>query len=665
MLRQTKYISRRCSVCIWKRGLSSRVQLPDRETTVAKFVFPSTTHTIGNVALSLERYLGKEITLHGWMNSKPRKVSKRLAFGELRDYNGDITQIVIADEEMISLQLQLEDAIAVTGTISRRRPKKDQSEESVGKLWDLNVIKLQILNRSNLVPSQLKSLDVASPDYPPEYRYLQLRSKFFQDALKLRAKALQRVRSSLDSLSFTEIETPLLFKSTPEGANEFLVPTRRKSYFYALPQSPQQYKQLLMASGVKSYYQVARCFRDEDLRADRQPEFTQIDIEMSFADGKQVRHAVEQVVNNVWLDVKKSPLYVPFGTEQLIRSNEFPLMSYKSVLELYGIDKPDLRSSLRFHDISEFTTRVANPDFPVFEVCVLKQAFEGSHYTIPDLLIQPDNYKSRRPAMFAIKSTTDLNNWHQHFSEYADIDSSQLEELTAKLNLQPGDIVAGADRAILPYENPTPLGRFRQLAIEQFPTKWRRTVANSEEDTLKDLSVATWVVDFPLFNPVEEDQVSGKQNYPLYKKNQYESTHHPFTMCSPADYYLLSTDPLAVHGEHYDLVVNGVEVGGGSRRIHDSNLQQYIFKEILGIQDPHRLFGHLLGAFESGCPPHAGFAIGFDRLCAMLLGSTSIRDVIAFPKNQKGRDPVTESPSMVPSKTLEKYHIREIEACHQ
>ncbi|CCH45058.1 Aspartyl-tRNA synthetase [Wickerhamomyces ciferrii] len=614
--------------------------------TIDSVDFPKHTHTIQSISNDVERYWGKEVTLSGWIDKKPKKISKNIAFATLRDFEGNFTQIVTTDPEFASKlrSSQVEDCVSIKGIIENR-PSRNETD---GIRWDLKIQDYTLLNSSDILASQLESLKSSPNSFPQQHRYLQLRLPFFQNALKSRAKASQIIRDNLNSLSFTEVETPLLFKSTPEGAREFLVPTRKESSFYALPQSPQQYKQLLMASGVKNYFQIAKCFRDEDLRADRQPEFTQVDLEMSFANAQDVQKIVESSVKKVWKEV---------GTEEIVTINkkgdivngDFIHLSYNEVLSRYGIDKPDLRSTVEIQDLSDFAKAIEDDKFPVFEVCVLKNAFEqNSKPKLPKSLFDSNEYRNRKPIIVPIKAESDINDWYTKMSSIANI--HDLEGLQQKLNLQVGDIIAGSTRSRLTYENPTPLGRFRQLSISEFPDKWKRS---------NNKFIGAWIEEFPLFNPSEES-TSVKTQYPIYDYEKLESTHHPFTMVNPEDYEFLETDPLKAKGEHYDLVLNGVELGGGSRRVHDVEIQRYIFTEILKISKPDELFGHLLKALSLGCPPHAGFAIGFDRLCAMLIESPSIRDVIAFPKTQNGVDPVVESPSDVSNEVLEQYHISKL-----
>lgn len=658
---------------LWSRH-ASRIML--LQEAASKFCFPSATHAVREI----KKPSTEIVTLHGHLHRKPRIHAKRL-FAELRDDEGDVIQIHLAPEFTEQSLIELlassgvEDAIVVSGLIQEKPPKKGSTE----KEYELAVSHFQNLNSGGIDAAQLDKLKHNQPSQiPPHFRYLQLRTPFYQHALRTRSKAVNYIRKILvDGFGFTEIDTPLLFKSTPEGAREFLVPTRSPDRFYALPQSPQQYKQILMSSGFSKYFQIARCFRDEDLRADRQPEFTQVDLEMSFVNDKtQVMNVINSVISKLWANVGKQSMYtldenlnlkvVKQGTQA---PETFSPITYKHCLSKYGIDKPDLRSSLSFIDISKFFTPMKETtNFPVVEVCVLKSAFDPAiKGKISHRLSDTANYKSRKPIAIAIQNEDDVRNWFTKFVERGvlaktrDFDSNVLAEM---LDLAPGDVLAFSTRAHLSFENPTPLGRFRQLAIEEYPNKWNRPIVNEDGSLTTDYSkndifVGSWVIDFPLFSPVE---LEGNNEFPQYSESQIESTHHPFTMANLEDFHLLETDPLSVRGEHYDFVLNGVEVGGGSRRIHDPKLQEYIFKHILKISNYEQLFGHLLKALGMGCPPHAGIALGLDRVCAMLIGSQSIRDVIAFPKNQSGTDPVVESPTDVPSKILEEYYIKKLES---
>lgn len=661
------------------RSVISRnlAQLPPREATLAKFEFPPATHTVKDVVGETR----DTVTLHGHLNRKPRVQAKR-SFAELRDVNGDTIQLLLTPEftrSEVYSRLEKsgpEDAVSVSGYVQAKPPPKG-AENTVK--YEVVVSQFQTLNPAGIEAARLDNLKHTNPaEIPAKFRYLQLRTAAYQRALRTRSKVASLVRNTLsDTHGFTEIETPLLFKSTPEGAREFLVPTRLPSKFYALPQSPQQYKQILMSSGFSRYFQIAKCFRDEDLRADRQPEFTQVDLELSFIRSRdEVTAVIDDLIQKIWHSVSPHQLY-QLGSDGKLHVIEktssetvpFTKLTYDHVLAKYGIDKPDLRSSLEFTEISDFFELGKNSSgFPVVEACVLKNAFvPGETFKLPHSITDSASYPKRKPVVVKIANENDALSWYEKFCEKGLLKAKpglNAHALKEKLRLAPGDVLAFSTRAEMPYENPTPLGKFRQLAIEHFPTKWSRPLVSADGSVTEhynrnEVFVGLWVVDFPLFSPVELESESDSE-FPAYSTTSLLATHHPFTMANSQDYDLLETDPLKVRGEHYDLVINGVEVGGGSRRIHDPELQRYVFENILGIKNHETLFGHLLKALLLGCPPHAGLALGFDRLCAMLVGSLSIRDVIAFPKNQSGSDPVVDSPTDVPVKTLAEYHLQKI-----
>lgn len=654
-------------------------QFPDELEIVSKFKFETATHSIAQISSNTDHLIaGKyRVVLNGHLNRKPHALASRI-FAELRDSNGDVCHLLFDPEVASSHLLDIirrsspEESAAVSGYIKR----KAMSHSSLmhAPAWELVVEDYNVLNTANLDARRLDELKHTDPqNLPTHFRYLQLRTAPYQNALKARSKASHVARSVLiEKHGFHEIETPILFKSTPEGAREFLVPTRTPGKFYALPQSPQQYKQLLMSSGFTRYFQLARCFRDEDLRADRQPEFTQIDLEMGFTNSRdQVCKVAQDVVQSIWAQVGKMPIYSlnKKGHLQIAEDPEvaLPCLTYKDAMAKYGIDKPDLRSSLEFISLSDFFSACAHQEFPLLEACVLRGVFDPSSITsrnaaVPKPLRNKALYPRRTPIVIPIIDKMQAEQWYNQFIDKGLLAKSPTfcaEKLCHALGLMPGDILAFSQRAHVSYENPTPLGKFRQLAIQEFPQKWLRPIESplGELSTTSDLSrihVGSWVVDFPLFSPLE---VGLKQGFPQYDYNRLESTHHPFTMAKTQDYAMLQTLPLDVRGEHYDLVINGVEVGGGSRRIHDAQLQRYVFESILKIENYRLLFGHLLQALDMGCPPHAGIALGFDRLCAMLIGLNLIRDVIAFPKNTSGIDPVVESPSTPSEVALREYHI--------
>lgn len=627
-------------------------ELPPIGTTLGKFKFE---REVVSVQQLVELKKGTIVNVNGWIDKKPKKVGKNLAFCTLRDTAGDKIQLV--DTDSLLKGANVEDAIQIQGSLV---PKRQDINGGVNA-FEIKLTSVSTLNSSNKKPSELQDLK-SEGHYPLEFRFLQLRLPKYQNLLRKRFEITKNVRQSLDKHHFTEIETPILFKSTPEGAREFLVPTRktiegaRQPTFYALPQSPQQYKQLLMASGVHRYFQLAKCFRDEDLRADRQPEFTQIDLEMSFANGEDVMEIVEDVVGKAWNDFSARNKLLTLDNRGKLQpvgeGQSICRMSYKHAMTKYGIDKPDLRApDLRILDLSEFRAfGYTNKDFPVFEILVLRRAFGPGYGSLDDwsFLSKPENYNSRVPIIKPIENDQDETSWFEQFLPIAAFENPKL--VTKFLKLKKGDIVCGSTRqhARNLFENPTPLGRLRQLVLQNDLGK------KLYQETQND--VACWIVDFPLFSPVETDS-DKKTVFPEYIPGAVTSTHHPFTMVRHADYKNLQEKPLQCLGQHYDLVVSGVEVGGGSTRIHDPELQNYIFEEILKIENAHELFGHLLTAFAMGTPPHAGFAIGFDRMCAMLCGSDSIRDVIAFPKSITGSDVVVGSPTTVAEEVLKRYNI--------
>ncbi|KAK9465148.1 tRNA synthetases class II-domain-containing protein [Lipomyces arxii] len=639
----------------------------------SRFDFPKATHKVWQLYKDKQIQEGIKaqerlpVVLHGWLDSAPRKVSKTRCFANLRDTQflyrtaldrqGDL----LADEEFTSIQLfedlseedgektmlrriKQETCVCVEGIVSP--VKGDKS----GRL-EIVVNRITVLNTTEDLVSQMKG----TKEWDPKYRYLQLRTFAMQRALAMRSKIASVVRSVFEHHAFTEVETPLLFRSTPEGAREFLVPTRtNEGKMYALPQSPQQYKQLLMASGVHRYYQFAKCFRDEDLRKDRQPEFTQIDLEMAFVKAAEVQVVVEDMLRTLWKKIEGVELDMPFKK-----------LTYSECMSRYGIDKPDLRSDMAIIDLSSWATSTTNPDYPVFEI--LKYRPKSSKF--PPAEAAPEGYATlRTPLSHRIRLTKeDRNAWLRRCVIRFDLQlQANVEdvaaEIMAKNDIKDGDVIYACTRQRVPFENPTPLGRQRLAIINS-------TMSFTETDV-----APLWVVEFPLFTPAETGRVV--DGYIEFDYNRLTSTHHPFTMPNlsslgavlhAANDGTSQVDPRVILGQHYDIVVNGVEVGGGSTRIHDASLQRFVLSRILrvpgvaleqGESEPNNPFTHLLNALSMGCPPHAGLALGFDRLCAMLFGSESIRDVIAFPKTQTGADPLVGSPSAVTPEQLDIYHLQ-------
>lgn len=651
---------------MFAKGVNSKLlrrwyQLPAKELIRDKFEFETSNLRVR------ELVTGADIVLNGWIDSKPKRISKSLIFGQLRDSNGDRVQLV--DTNSLLRKCKVEDVVQVRGKVQLKRETGSSNLDN--KKFEVVVDHVKTLNAANKKPSELKELRDTSPELvPPEFRYIQLRTARYQNYLRTRYEVSKTLRQILDQDGFTEIETPTLFKATPEGAREFMVPTRVSAkikqvdkivpMFYALTQSPQQYKQLLMASGVPKYFQFARCYRDEDLRADRQPEFTQLDMEMSFASQKDVMSVIEKCITSVWkkfrtkestglLTLDRNHSLTPTDASNLYR------MTYKEAMTNYGIDKPDLRApSLRILNMKELGAYSnINPAFPIFEMMIIKKAFtdKNDYKKKWSFLSNDDNYNYRKPIVVPISTDLETKNWYEKFMRIASFENTHM--LNKAIRLEVGDIVVGSNREIDTriFENPTPLGRARQLILQNNETK------DIVRETNKD--VAVWVVDFPLLSPKETEikNTKHKEMYPIYEDRTVISTHHPFTMVQLQDYDKLTTNPIDCLGQHYDLVMNGIELGGGSTRIHDPELQKFMFENVLKISNYQILFGHLLSAFETGTPPHAGFAIGYDRMCAMLCGTDSIRDVIPFPKSITGSDLVVQSPSTIAEDILRDYKI--------
>ncbi|CAN9327243.1 unnamed protein product [Alternaria alternata] len=481
--------------------------------------------------------------------------------------------------------------------------------------------------------------------FGPDQRHLQLRTdRELREDILTRAKAMTRARLHLNSEQWREIETPILFKSTPEGAREFLVPTRQKGLAYALPQSPQQYKQILMASGITKYYQFARCFRDEDLRADRQPEFTQLDMEMSFANEEDVMNETEDLLRELWYKVLK-----PF--EKL--PAKFQRMKYQTAMAHYGSDKPDLRYKSKIHNITEHLTpdligkitSLQDPAVDAIKISIsedpkVTRKFVSSFLDSPDGKIYLDN-PDGQPGIF-------IGDLSQPMQGLGPLGRQYEMEGPESLKPENGDLLILQARPNVPFSGgSTMLGNLR-LALH------KAAIAQSlMEAPAKDDFKFVWITDFPLFTP-SSDSEPGQGG-----SAGFSSTHHPFTAPKlPEDVDKLLTDPSSAVAAHYDIVLNGVELGGGSRRIHSATMQEFIFKDILKMK-PERVedFRHLLDVLRSGCPPHAGIALGWDRLMAVMCGRESVRDVIAFPKSGRGEDLLVKSPNRMTDEQLATYHL--------
>ena len=573
---------------------------------------------------------GISATLIGWINSI--RDHGGILFIDLRDSEG-LTQVVIdpsnSNFSKVINDLKPESVIEVSGTVKLRSDDTVNLKLTTGSV-ELEAEKVRVHNSSKTPPFPVndEKTDSVNEDLRLTYRYLDLRRPGSLDFLKKRHLSYKVVRDFMDDNKFIEVETPLLFKSTPEGAREFLVPSRfNPGKFYALSQSPQQFKQLLMVAGVERYYQIVKCFRDENLRSDRQPEFTQIDIELSFIDREDLYALVEGLLKRLWKDVLDVEIDSPF-----------PRLTYREAMNRFGIDKPDTRFGLELVDLSDI---FKNCEFKVFSSAIqsggVVKAINAkglADITQGELKETEDAAKSLGAKGLAFIKVEN-GEWKSPILKF--FSEEEKLALSQRLDVDDGDILFFAattwDRAC------TIMGRIR-LECAQLLSK--RGLLKFPPQKFNFL----WVTDFPLM--LYDEEMGG-----------YASAHHPFTAPVPEDVPLLDSDPRNVRGQHYDVVLNGVELGGGSIRIHQSDVQRKVFEDVLEIPSDvvENRFGYLLRSFQYGAPPHGGIAIGFDRLVAILCGRESIRDVIAFPKTQKGQCLVTETPSSVGSSQLNELHI--------
>lgn len=564
--------------------------------------------------------LGESVILCGWVQ-KSRDLGG-MTFIDIRDRYG-ITQLVFNMDDNKELceaarSLGREFVIKASGLVVERSNKN--LKMLTGEV-EIKITALEILNAAKLPPFLIDDETDGGDDLRMKYRYLDLRRNPIRNNMILRHRMAQSVRRYLDGLDFIEVETPVLIKSTPEGARDFVVPSRMNAgEFYALPQSPQTFKQLLMVSGFDRYFQIVKCFRDEDLRADRQPEFTQIDCEMSFIEQEDILTTFEGLIRLLFKDLKGIDL------------PEVPRMQYADAMRLYGSDKPDTRFDMVFVDL---TSIVKGHQFPVFEQAELVigiNAKGSAHYTrkqideLTEFIKRPQigatgliYYRHSEDGI--IKSSVDKF-----------YDETQLKVWAQSMQSEPGDLVlimaGGTDKV---------RKQLSELRLEMGTRLGLRD---------KNKFSALWVLDFPLLEWDEESE-------------RYHAMHHPFTSPKPEDIALLDTNPGDVRANAYDMVVNGTEIGGGSIRIHDRTLQALMFKHLgFSAEEAQKQFGFLMDAFEFGAPPHGGIAFGFDRLCSIFAGLDSIRDVIAFPKNNSGRDVMIDSPSTIDEKQLKELQIK-------
>jgi len=575
------------------------------------------TKTCGELNIS---NVSEEVTLSGWVQ-KNRDLGG-MTFVDLRDRYG-ITQLAFNMDENSDLcekarKLGREFVIQVNGEVIERSSKN--MNISTGEI-EIKVTELTVLNASKTPPFTIEDETDGGEKLRMKYRYLDIRRTPIKENIILRSRVASETRKYLDAQGFYEVETPYLIKSTPEGARDFVVPSRmNEGQFYALPQSPQTFKQLLMVAGMDKYYQIVRCFRDEDLRADRQPEFTQIDCEMAFVEQEDILNMFEGLTRHLMKEVKD------------VEVSEFPRMTYDEAMKMYGSDKPDIRFGMKFIEMNDVCQQ---NDFVVFdseELVVGINVKGGSSFTRKELDTLTDFVKT--PQIGAKGLVYCKCNEDGTFKSSVDKFFSQedLNNWADKCKSSAGDLIL-----IMAGETDKTRKALSALRLHL-----------AEELGLRnpDVFAPLWVLDFPLLKWDEESQ-------------RYHAMHHPFTSPKPNDIEKLDTNPSEVRANAYDLVLNGNEIGGGSIRIHDKDLQKLMFKH-LGFTDEQAKdqFGFLMDAFEYGAPPHGGIAFGFDRLCAIMGGQESIRDFIAFPKNNSGRDVMIDSPSNIDEDQLKELNIK-------
>ncbi len=570
--------------------------------------------------------IGTEVTLMGWVQH--RRDHGGVIFIDLRDLKG-ITQIVFNPEHSKDVHNKAHDirneyVLGITGKVIARPADMLNPNMDTGAI-EVMVDNLSIFSTAKTPAFQIEDRIEASESIRLQYRYLDLRRSQLKNNILARHKATMAIRNYLDGHDFIDIETPFLTKSTPEGARDYLVPSRvNQGEFYALPQSPQLFKQMLMISGFDKYYQIVRCFRDEDLRADRQPEFTQIDMEMSFVNEEQVMKMAEGMIVNIFKKVLNLDLVTPF-----------PRLTYKESMDRFGLDRPDLRFGLELCDISDI---VKDAGFKVFANVVknggLVKAINAkgcatfTRKQIDDLTKYVSVYKAKGLAWIKVKE----DDWQSPIAKF--FTDEEKDALRQRLDMEPGDIIFFvADQPKIANEA---LGQLRNELARQL-----ELISDENYEF-------TWVTHFPL---VEYDET----------EKRYQALHHPFTAPLEEDIDKLDTDPASANSRAYDLVLNGIEIGGGSIRIHDSKLQQKVLKT-LGIeeQEANDKFGFLLEALTSGAPPHGGIAFGLDRLIMLICKEDSIRNVIAFPKTQKATCMLTDAPSKAASAQLQELAIKVI-----
>ncbi|MAD59822.1 MAG: aspartate--tRNA ligase [Flammeovirgaceae bacterium] len=575
-------------------------------------------HTCGELRLSDK---GKDVHLSGWVQ-KVRDKGK-LIWIDLRDRYG-ITQLIFEEENTPqevfekAKECGREFVVTVKGEVIERLSKNDTIDTG-----DIEVVvrSIEILNESEVPPFTIEDNTDGGDDLRMKYRYLDIRRSPIKDKLFLRHKLLKTTRDFFNDAGFIEVETPVLIKSTPEGARDFIVPSRmNKGEFYALPQSPQTFKQLLMVSGLDKYYQLVKCFRDEDLRSDRQPEFTQIDCEMSFVDQSDIILTFGLFIKHLFNEI----LNVDIG--------EIPIMNYDDAINLYGSDKPDLRFDMKFRNVSDIMKGKGFNVFDDAESVLAICAPECSTYSRKDIDLLTDFVRKPQigsKGLVYVKLNED-GSIKSSIDKFYSVED--LKKLSSQCNAKKGDLIL-----ILAGEKSQNLNAMSEL---------RLLMGKKLELIDNNIFKPVWIIDFPLFIWDNETK-------------RYHSVHHPFTSPVLDDLKTLKNEPEKVKANAYDLVINGVEIGGGSIRIHDRDLQEQIFK-ILGFsnKEANNQFGFLLDAFRYGTPPHGGIAFGFDRICSLFAGEESIKDFIAFPKNTSGKDVMIDSPSEISKDHLDELGIK-------
>ncbi len=564
------------------------------------------THKCGNIDIE---DLGNQVFLNGWIHSI--RLHGQVVFIDLRDRYGLIQLVfdstLIPDSFEFVKKLSMEDVLSIKGNVRKREVPATNKNLKTGKI-EILIENYKLLNKAKTLPFVLSDRSSSEENLRLKYRYLELRMDELQKNILLRHKTYQETRNFLSHNSFVEVETPILMKSTPEGARDYLVPSRiQKGKFYALPQSPQLYKQILMIAGYDRYFQIVKCFRDEDLRADRQPEFTQIDIEMSFVDESDIFKHIEQLVKHIFKKVRNINL-----------NDNFPKLTYLESLEKYGTDKPDLRYGLEILDLKPFTDP---SNFNVFKNCEVVKGLivkNGAKYSRKDIDKYTDHVKKYKAKGLA---------WMK--SEMGDLTGgiSKFFSKELKKNIVETFDIKNSDIIFL-------IGDKRNITLNALG-HLRTFIAKIEGLPKKDDFKPVWITEFPMFD------------YDL-NENRFIAMHHPFTAPKKTDIKLLDTGPSKVMSRGYDLVMNGYEIAGGSIRIHKPDLQEKVFKLLgLGNNEINEKFGFLVEALNYGAPPHGGIAFGFDRLVMLLAGTENIRDVIAFPKTTSATSLMDQSPSSV------------------